>query len=139
MSEKEEIKEKKTANFEAKRIMADMMSLIDRVEAGDDRYLLAKMIDLFIEIPSNYQKAFIDYFCEALPNERWTSCQNDDTLYINALRAITLHFTGLEKAGQPTLTDMKTHLVEFQKSDHYKKAAVVIRHKKAFSESLKEL
>lgn len=138
MSE-EEIKVKKSSNLEAKRVMSEMMELIDQVEAGTNRYLIAKMIDLFIELPSNYQKAFMDYFCEALPNERWTSAQNDDTLYIGALRAITLHFTGLEKAGQPHLKDLKVHLVEFQKSDHYKKAAVVIRPKKAFTESLKEI
>jgi len=128
------------SNTAAKMIVHDMLEMIGRVDEGHERYLIAKMIDLFIELPSRYQKAFIDYFCQEVPNDRWTRCQNDDTLYLSALRAITLHFTGLEKANQPTLKDLKVALTNFLKSDFYSKANVIIRTpKKPFSEALKEI
>lgn len=128
------------SNDQAKIIIMKLNELVKRVDEGSDRYLIAKVIDLYMELPSRYQKAFIDYFCAELPNERWTKCQNDDTLYLGALRAITLHFTGLEKANQPTLGDLMKHLTAFTKSDFWRKANVIIKTpKKPFAESLKEL
>ena len=130
----------KDDNPEAKRLFKEMEELIDRVEKGQDRYLIAKMIDLFIPLPARYQAAFIEFFCEEIPNERWTKSRGDDTLYLSALRAITLHFTGLEKAKQPTLEDFITNLKAFYKSEHFKKCDVIVRKpKKAFTESLKDI
>ena len=126
-------------DLKAKEIFHNLNTLIDRVEEGTDRYLIAKFIDLFIGLPAVYQAAFIDYFCEELPNDRWTKARGDDTLYLTAVRAITLHFTGLEKANQPTLKDLKNHVVAFQKSGHYTKAKVVVRPPRTFADGLKTL
>jgi hypothetical protein len=125
----------------AKEIFFNIALLIDRVEEGTDRYLIAKFIDLFITLPAIYQAAFIEFFCDELPNARWEKARGDDTLYLTAIRAITLHFTGLEKANQPTLKDLKNYLVAFQKSEHYKKCKTILRPKAkaTFTDGLKEL
>jgi hypothetical protein len=135
----EELNKRKNSNLEAKQIFINMQELVLRVEQGHDRYLIAKFIDMFIKLPSRYQAAFIEYFCAEIPNDRWTKCGTDDTLYLSAVRAITLHFTGLEKANQPHLGDFLKHLKAFVESDFYKRAQVVIKPKKAFTDSLKEL
>jgi len=125
----------------AKEIFHSMMELIKRVEEGSDRYLIAKFIDLFITLPAVYQAAFVAFFCDELPNARWEKARGDDTLYLTAIRAITLHFTGLEKANQPTLKDLMNYLVAFQRSEHYKKCKVIIRPKPTatFTDGLKSL
>jgi hypothetical protein len=128
-------------DLSAKETFQNMLLLIDRVEEGSDRYLIAKFIDFFITLPAIHQTAFINFFCDELPNVRWEKARGDDTLYLTAIRAITLHFTGLEKANQPTLKDLKNYLVAFQKSEHYKKCRIILRPKEnpTFTDKLKTL
>jgi hypothetical protein len=101
---------------EAKRKMMHWIRLVTQQE----RYYFAKAMDLFYQIPSEYQKAMIEFFAERESNNKWLEKVDDDTQYRDVIRSILFYYSGSEDAGQPNKRQFITSLAELIKSERFK-------------------
>jgi len=132
----------KAENIKAKKTLLKMADVVKNVEDGKARYMIAKVMDLYRKLPVRFQHAFIEFFCDEMPHESWTRCLEDETLYISAIRSITMYYTGIEKSSgaETTLSAFRNQIVQFLKSDFYKRARVVVKPKtKTFADRLADL
>jgi len=133
----------KEENIRAKKILLKMRDFIQLVDEGKERYMIAEVMTRFGKLPTRFQKAFIEFFSEEIPNEHWTKCLEDETLYISAIRSIAMYYTGMEKITgvETTLGAFKNQIADFMKSDYYKKARVTLmtKKKKSFADRLATL
>lgn len=116
---------------QARRIILDWIRLVTQQE----RYYFAKAMDLFYEIPGEYQRAMIEHFGEKEGCDKWLEKVDDNTQYRDVIRSILFYYSGVEDAGQPNKRQFIVNLAEFVKSERFSKAEDAIT-AESFSEEL---
>lgn len=103
---------------DAKRKMMIWIRLVTQQE----RYYFAKAMDLFYQIPAEYQRALIEFFGERESHDKWLDKVDDNTQYRDVIRSILFYYSGSEDAGQPNKRQFILNLADFMKSDKFKTA-----------------
>lgn len=125
----------KAAAKEVGRFLVSMSQLID----NDERHLIAKIIDLYLKMPSNHKYYFVKYLAELTPIEaKWKERVEDDTEYVNVLREIIWYYSGRAEIGQPCKKELKTHILKYVSHD-YCEEALTVKESEGFIEELENL
>lgn len=93
---------------------------IIRVLKSEQRYQMAKIIDHFMKINSDYQKEMLLYIEKFNGNQFWKESIPDSTLYLDVFRSILFYYSGRTELKQPSKEDFIKILVDFARSDEIK-------------------
>lgn len=107
----------KTAQ-QAKAVLVDWMKLI----RSEERYYFPKAMRLFYQMPFAYQKGFVQFFAEKHEMPKWLDKVDDNTQYPDVIRSILFYYSGRKELEQPFKHQLLPCLLEFTKSDEFKKA-----------------
>lgn len=110
--------DRSASDKQTRRIIVEWIRLVTQQE----RYYFAKAMDLFYEVPGEYQRAMIEFFAEKESQDKWLEKVEDNTQYRDVIRSILFYYSGSEDAGQPNKKQFIVGLGEFIKSDKYKEA-----------------
>ena len=116
------------------KFIVALTKLID----DDSRHLIAKMLDIYWQMPSNHQEYFLRHICEQTPLERkWIDKLEDETEWANIFREIIWYYSGRSEIGQPSKKELKNLILKYVTSNWCEEA--LEKPSEKFGEMLEEL
>jgi hypothetical protein len=114
--------------------LVSMSKFID----DDSRHLIAKLMDVYWQMPSNHQKFFLRHLLESTPlDQKWKEKAEDETEWGNVFRETIWSFSGRSEIGQPSKKDLKALILKYATSKHCEEA--LESPTESFGEMLKEI
>lgn len=111
-----------------------MSKLID----DDSRHLIAKMLDIYWQMPSNHQEYLLRHLCEQTAIEKkWFDKAEDETEWGNVFREIIWYYSGRAEIGQPSKKELKNLILKYVTSKWCEEA--LEKPSEKFGEMLEEL
>ena len=90
----------------------------------DGNYILVRFLSIFFELSSIQQDVFVRWTHRRIEDDRWDGVANDRMQYKEFIKALVMHYSGIEVKGEPTLKDFKSLLGEYLRSDEYQQACI---------------
>jgi len=100
------------------QIIADMVKRVLRKE----KYYIPKFVDLFEQLPENFQEAMLKYIVEEVGSDKWKELLADPMHHRRLLTYILFNFTGNRLRGEPDKEELVNLLKLFLRSDTFKEA-----------------
>jgi hypothetical protein len=105
---------------------------------GADFYI-SKFIDMFQKVPKPFQRQFFLYIMNKHETKEWSELFQDEYSWLDLLKSILLHWSGLAGMGQPSPNDFVDLIIGFTDSEFFMKATCdVERGDKTFAELLED-
>jgi len=101
-----------------------LLNMIRCLRDGNSR--MAKFMYLFFDLSAIQQDHFVDFMHERVGDDRWNEVAKDRMLYPEFIKALLMHYGGLDGLNQATLEDLSNLVGVYFKSGRYKKAIAEI-------------
>ena len=113
-----------------------MSKLID----DDARHLIAKLLDVYWQMPPNHQKYLLNHLLDSTPmDSKWSERVEDETEWGNLFREIIWQYSGRAEIGQPSKKELKVILLKYVNSKWCDLALEDDGSTESFQEMLKEI
>ena len=95
---------------EVGKFIISMSKLVD----DDSRHLIAKLMDIYWQMPANHQEYLLRHLLEATPlDSKWKEKVDDETEWPNVFRETVWYYSGRAEVGQPCKKELKTLILKY--------------------------
>lgn len=104
----------------AKKVFVRWVRLIN----AQDRYYIAKALEIFMELSAGHQRGFLSYIVEQIPRETWEKALPDPTQYLDVMRSVLYYYSGRETLSEPSKKQFGNLISEYCNSRYFRDADV---------------